>query len=395
MPPMKRKKSAMDGRRFHHPRHGECVVLAQWSFWDDSEPPALHAWCYYHAVTANLPDGACDDPDTWDTTPGIFKQLSSEIRSLVNNPPPPGGYSTLHDATPQLRMDGMKKHPVFLELASWEGSEFAAQLQRANAPAHKAALKHLRRLVKDEQAQPGALAIVMKELVQLMGIMADDVRRGLRPSRPAHTDKQLGSRDIVSTMPITLADNAANVFEALLALCGFVEDSSSGEWTPALESALERLFGAYAQPTGVNMLKKMWTFTLSDLQTAGVPLKSAIINPHDVASSTIVKHAVAELGAQGAVDGDGRPLPDYILRNKMEDLWCKVPADVRVRAHAEVVHASVHVHAVKVAAPNGARVVLGARAFVRFAWQGHARKAPTDVLNPFFDRHVARALEEL
>ena len=281
---MKRKTTAMDGRRFHHPRRGECVVLGQWLFEDDRKPPTLHVWCYYRALTANVPDGACEDSDLWDTTPGIYKQLSSEIRPLVNNPLPPGGYSALHDATPKLRMEGMKKHPVFFELASWEQSEFAAQLQHADSAAHEAARKHVRRLIKDQQDQPGALAIVMKDLVQLMAIMADDIRRGLRPSRPLHANTQGGGRDIVETMPITLADNAANVFEGALALCGFREDSSTGEWTPAVDGALERLFGAYAQPTGVNMLKKMWTFSKSDLRTAGVSTKSPIVIPHDVAS---------------------------------------------------------------------------------------------------------------
>ena len=268
MPAMahKRKVGMLQGGgvAFVHPEHGEeCVVLenGQCAFSVHSKKQK-EAHVYFYVLSAELPEGARENPKTWDDTKGIAHKRSAAVRALIARPLP--RLSKEFAPTPATRLARFRRHPAFFELNDFvhekPTSGFAAKLYCAAPALHEAARKAARRIMKDMARDGGtaAAAVTMRTLVVQLAMLADCARGSLarHRARVLDEDEPAGS---ARTLDVFLDDNGALYFEHLLALCGFKADAL-GVWAPACEDATERLLGQHAHPTGVNPLRRAWAF---------------------------------------------------------------------------------------------------------------------------------------
>ena len=86
----KRKVGMLQGGvAFVHPEHGECVVLenGQWTFSVHGKKQK-EAHVYFYVLSAELPEGARENPKTWDDTKGIAHERSAAVRALIARPLP-------------------------------------------------------------------------------------------------------------------------------------------------------------------------------------------------------------------------------------------------------------------------------------------------------------------
>ena len=407
MAPKKRKSASkviMADVMFEHPAHGACCVLGEWTF-DVEGIKRKVAYTYFHVKSAKVPDSVLRDSDLWDDEEGepvngIKREPSNGIRQLIIKPIPK--LSEEFDGTAALRMASFNKHPMLEdgEVESWATSEFAKSFKAKDKEAYREAKGKVADLKTDVGDHPDVAKVLMRSLVNTMGIMSDSVRAKLGPTRP-RTASPGESRFAGKSIEITLCENQASYFDTLLGMCGFAENKETGVWTPVAADAVKRLMGAHAHVTGVNVLRRLWTFPPSAVrsfvaETGDAAPSSELGDPHDAPDSTIYRVARAELG-DAAFDKEKKILPAWLLRNLIENAWIE-RGDVRVRAHAEVLLPSVTVVVLgqKVTGPNRSRPFLGACAQIRFEWQGWARRnSPGDALGPLSDAHVARAMAPL
>ena len=249
----KRKVGMLQGGvAFVHPEHGECVVLenGQWTFSVHGKKQK-EAHVYFYVLSAELPEGARENPKTWDDTKGIAHERSAAVRALIARPLP--RLSNEFAPTPATRLARFRRHPAFFELNDFvhekPTSGFAAKLYCAAPALHEAARKAARRIMKDMARDGGTAAavITMRALVVQLAMLADCARGSLarHRARVLDEDEPAGS---ARTLDVFLDDNGALYFEHLLALCGFKADAL-GVWAPACEDATERLLGQHAHPT--------------------------------------------------------------------------------------------------------------------------------------------------
>ena len=186
----------------------------------------------------------------------------------------------------------------------------------------------------------------MKELVGFIKFVTEGIRGKLAYTRArGERGSQQEPREKIN--PVRPTKNMTYTFEALLALCGFVEDVGTGMWSPTSVDAVTLLLGPEATPLGVNCLRRMWFFSRLALDQhfdrAGIP-RIMQIEPLDCCDRTVYERARAVLGDE-ATDDEGRLFPVWLLQNTFEDkLPCSSPLDPRVRAYAEVLKPTVRVH---------------------------------------------------
>jgi hypothetical protein len=233
-----------------------------------------------------------------------------------------------------------------------------------------------------------ATRIMMRELVGFMEFVTDGIRGKLAYTRARGERGSQEPREKIN--PVRLTKNMTYMFEALLALCGFVEDVATGVWSPTSVDAVTLLLGPEATPLGVNCLKRTWFFSRLALDQhcdrAGIP-RVVQIEPLDCCDRTVYERAQAVLGDE-ATDDEGRLFPAWMLQNKFEDkLLCSSPLDPRVRAYAEVLKPTVRVHVgILFARGHGREVPMGAEVHVEYDVQLMKRtpEVPSARAEPLF-----------
>ena len=113
----------------------------------------------------------------------------------------------------------------------------------------------------------------MRELVGFMDFVTDGIR-----GKPAYTRArgERGSQESREKInPVRLTKIMTYMFDALLALCGFVEDVATGVWSPTSVDTVTLLLGPEATPLGVNCLKRTtWFFSLEPILSIFVIIKT-------------------------------------------------------------------------------------------------------------------------
>ena len=258
---------------------------------------------------------------------GIKREPSNGIRQLIIKPI--SKLSEEFDGTAALRMASFNKHQVLAdgEVGSWATSEFAKSFKAKDKEAYREAKAKgkVADLKTDVGDHPGVAKVLMRSLVNTMGIMLVSVRAKLGLTRPRNASpgesrfagKSLG-------IEITLCENQAPYFDALLGVCRFVENAETGVWTPVAADAVKRPIGAHAHVTGVNVPRRLWTFPPSAVrsfvaETGGAAPSSELGDPHDVPDSTIYRAARAELG-DAVFDKEKKILPAWLLRDLIENV---------------------------------------------------------------------------
>ena len=406
MAPKKRKSASkviVADVMFEHPAHGACCVLGEWAFdvegikrkvayvlpRQERQGHGLGAARLRPLGRRGGRAGERHQASAVERYPAVDHQADPQALRGVRR------HSGAQDGVVQQAPDARGWRGG--EVESWATSEFAKSFKAKDKEAYREAKGKIADLKTDVGDHPDVAKVLMRSLVNTMGIMSDSVRAKLGPTRP-RTSSPGESRFAGKSIEITLCENQASYFDTLLGMCGFAENAETGVWTPVAADAVKRLMGAHAHVTGVNVLRRLWTFPPSTVrsfvaETGGAAPSSELGDPHDAPDSTIYRAACAELG-DAAFDKEKKILPAWLLRDLIENAWIE-RGDVRVRAHAEVLLPSVTVVVLgqKVTGPNRSRPFLGACAQIRFEWQGWARRnSPGDALGPLSDAHVARAM---
>ena len=115
------------------------------------------------------------------------------------------------------------------EVESWATSEFAKSPKAKDKEAYREAKGKVADLKTDVGDHPDVAKVLMRSLVNTMGIMSDSVRAKLGPTRP-RTASPGESRFAGRSIEITLCENKAPYFDTLLGMCGFsdIEDDGDG-----------------------------------------------------------------------------------------------------------------------------------------------------------------------
>ena len=304
------------GKRFRDPEHGPCSVLEQWTFYDNQKPkPGKWAWCYFRVDGLDVEDDVLNDPDKWtDEVPAIKKRLSSEVRAFIMRPLPE--LSPLFAATPALRLASFDRPPLMWAPSSWKNSSFAKKLEESSKKVFKAASKYADKVAESLVQKEEKTRSSMKDATRNIGLIGDFVRSSLKPARPSHIAES--ERSEIVTPALFMSDNVGFIFEANLAMCGFQEDASTGQWTPHNEEAALNFLKASNMPQGVHVVKRMWPRKPLDVKDFTLP--SSVVDPQGVCDTKIYEVASSELGDENTTDANGLLLPAWMLRNKIEDI---------------------------------------------------------------------------
>lgn len=166
------------------------------------------------------------------------------------------------------------------------------------------------------------------------------------------------------------------LFLTILVIAGFSKDTETAEWRPLAPAAITRLFNFNALVSARNPLAfvKLWKKN----QMAGFSDSTRTLADGGFDKDKLIyEHATNELGER-ALDDDGAMFPAWYLRRLLELEWAR-NEDTRLRFYAYVlVDSSADfkfvLNPVIVAAP--AKVVVGCKCTLLYAWNAHVRNQP-------------------
>ena len=182
----------------------------------------------------------------------------------------------------------------------------------------------------------------------------------------------------IATIEHTLDSDVAKIIKSLLVVGGFEFDKKDGVFN-ASPAAVEATFGASTTRGGFNPLKKVYTFTVRQIESSKLfSTSSKMYSPATTSDTKMYTLANAELdGAE--LDGAGKMKPAYILRNMITEAWADgVKPDWRVRAIACVRpdrEFSVRFKP-RTMKQDGVQCAECATMVMRFAWQSRSRQQP-------------------
>ena len=361
------------GKTFSHPELGPCTVLGQWQFVDDKGVESNWAFLY---TQPPVPPAVLGNSDLWDDSPLITKRLTSSLTRHINKTfvtaLTPAFYST-----PESMMECTTRHPMFLEVDSFHLSPFGRALKVDYPDAFRHARAKQKKLAAQLAGHADGVKSMFKEMLTVVALMGDDMRRTLKPFRPRKTDQPGDDPSESIGEEFSLSENGAIALEALAALSGFREESN-GVWAPTCKEAAQRFLNLL---TGVSYFRRVWLFGDAKPRIG------------DCSDKVIYDCADAELG-DARLHSDGLLLPAWLLRLALEQKWVATD-DARVRAYAVVLLMSLRIRiaARTVVAAGGKKAVVGAVMRLTWNWQGWSRDGAEMNFTPHFHHIIARVID--
>ena len=240
------------GKTFSHPELGPCTVLGQWQFVDDKGVESNWTFLY---TQPPVPPAVLGNSDLWDDSPLITKRLTSSLTRHINKTfvtaLTPAFYST-----PESMMECTTRHPMFLEVDSFHLSPFGRALKVDYPDAFRHARAKQKKLAAQLAGHADGVKSMFKEMLTVVALMGDDMRRTLKPFRPRKTDQPGDDPSESIGEEFSLSENGAIALEALAALSGFREESN-GVWAPTCKEAAQRFLNLL---TGVSYFRRVWLF---------------------------------------------------------------------------------------------------------------------------------------
>ena len=153
-------------------------------------------------------------------------------------------------STPELMMDYTTRYPMFLEVDSFHLSPFVHALKVDYPGAFRHARAKQKKLAAQLAGHTNGAKATFKEMLALVALMGDDMRRTLKPSRPRKTDQPGDDPSEGIGEEFYLSENGAVAIESLAALSNFREESNSAK-APTSKEAAQRFLNLLTpgQPT--------------------------------------------------------------------------------------------------------------------------------------------------